>query len=374
MSFEKKFELLNRQLHREKAARIAAEEILTFKSIELYKANQDLIDLNKILEKENLSRTDDLVKSRLRYEQLVESASDIIYEVDAQGHVLFANQITERILQKSREDLIGINVIDLIADSHKEEIRNAFYRSIQNKEAMRYNEFPCLRKDGEIVWLSQNFHNDFEIIAGQKIFKGGKGVARDITSQFYENLQLERNEIKYRNVMENMDLGYIEVDLDGRILKAYDKFLKMTGYSKEDLIGNIAEEILLPEEYKGLMKTQNDARIKGQMGSYEVEMIAKNGERLWTLISGGPILDEKGNAIGSVGIHYDLTQQKAVQKELLLAKKEAENAQKVEQDFLANMSHEIRTPLNAIIGISHLLYDTNPSAEQLEYFTIIKNS
>ncbi|MGK0139971.1 MAG: CheY-like chemotaxis protein/HPt (histidine-containing phosphotransfer) domain-containing protein, partial [Algoriphagus sp.] len=68
------------------------------------------------------------------------------------------------------------------------------------------------------------------------------------------------------------------------------------------------------------------------------------------------------------------TQQKAVQKELLLAKKEAENAQKVEQEFLANMSHEIRTPLNAIIGISHLLYDTNPSAEQLEYFTIIKNS
>jgi PAS domain S-box-containing protein len=298
----------------------------------------------------------------------------VIYEVDNVGNVLYANPATQRILERSPEELIGINVFDLIAYSHKEIVKENFYSSIQKQEDKRYNEFPCLKKDGEIVWLSQHFRNDFEIINGVKKFKGGKGVARDITVQFYAQLQLERSEEKCRNIMENMDLGYLEVDLDGRILRAYDKFLQMTGYTKKDLIGKVADEILIPEEYKDLIKVQDASRVNGAVSTYEVQMIKKNGEPLWVLISGGPVLDEKGNTIGSIGIHYDLSTQKKVEEELKLAKQQAEDAQIVEQEFLANMSHEIRTPLNAIIGMSHLLYDTRPTKEQLEYFNIIRNS
>lgn len=54
-------------------------------------------------------------------------------------------------------------------------------------------------------------------------------------------------------------------------------------------------------------------------------------------------------------------------KDLLIAKERAEEATRIKSQFLSTMSHEIRNPLNAVIGMSHLLMDENPSPAQLEH-------
>lgn len=65
---------------------------------------------------------------------------------------------------------------------------------------------------------------------------------------------------------------------------------------------------------------------------------------------------------------------KLAEEAMVLAKQEAEEAKKTQEQFLANMSHEIRTPINGVIGMAQLIATTKLSLEQKEYMDIINES
>lgn len=187
--------------------------------------------------------------------------------------------------------------------------------------------------------------------------------------------ELRISEDKYRSIIENMELGLLEVDKNQIIIKAYDWFCGMTGYSEKELLGKNAQKFLsFNSNGDSLIEAQNKMRHEGQAGVYEVKIRHKTGKGMWMLVSGSPIYDVNGTITGSIGIHYDITQRKELEEELVEAKHTAELAQEAEKQFLAQMSHEIRTPLNAIIGMSHLLKDSNPTEEQQEYLSILSKS
>ncbi|MEZ4932859.1 MAG: PAS domain S-box protein [Saprospiraceae bacterium] len=229
---------------------------------------------------------------------------------------------------------------------------------------------------GELLELVDGriFKRDYIPITANGHYLGHLWQYQDVTQAIKSEELLKRSEEKYRRILENMELGLMEVDIDGIIERVYDRFCEMTGYTEKELIGKYANDILLPKEYLPVMKRQHKDRLEGKAGNYEIEVICKGGERKWVLISGTPIYDHAGRMTGSLGIHYDLSKQKELQQQLFKARLKAEEAQEAEKQFLANMSHEIRTPLNAIIGMTHLLYDTNPTSDQANYLEVLKHS
>ena len=70
----------------------------------------------------------------------------------------------------------------------------------------------------------------------------------------------------------------------------------------------------------------------------------------------------------------DTTELYRVQQDLITAKEQAEESNRLKSAFLANMSHEIRTPLNAIVGFSNILSASESPEESQEYINIIENN
>lgn len=364
--FKEEIELLKRKVERERVARKSAEALLEAKSLELYNSNLELRKLNENLEKNILKRTNTL-------SSLIQSLHAGILLEDEHRQVMLVNEtFCEIFLLPDRpEDLIGSDCSEVATQSsHLFKNPDAYERGIDQLLADRKKVV------GEVLQMMDGrvLERDFLPIYIEDEYVGHLWNYRDITNTFVTDQKIKASEEKYRGIIENMELGLLEVDQNHMIVKAYDRFCDMTGYTREELEGQDANDLLLTSNYREVMTNQDQERKEGRQGIYEVELRRKNGEMIWVLISGAPFHNEKGELTGSIGIHYDITPRKNLEYELRQAREVAENARKAEKEFLANMSHEIRNPINAIAGLINLLYDTRLSSHQLDYLNNIKYS
>lgn len=84
--------------------------------------------------------------------------------------------------------------------------------------------------------------------------------------------------------------------------------------------------------------------------------------------------DSEGRPLSVVGSTLYITKRKELEDQLITAKMQAEESNRLKSAFIANMSHEIRTPLHAIVGFSDLLKDAASEEEREEYIKVIKSN
>jgi PAS domain S-box-containing protein len=198
---------------------------------------------------------------------------------------------------------------------------------------------------------------------------------------------LMRSESRFRRLVESNIIGVFTGDRTGRILDANDAFLKMHGYTSEDLqAGLVRWDRMTPAEFEHFNRRIGEQLSTiGVTSPVETERIRKDGMRVPVLLGLASLDDEGGQAIGFV---LDLTKRKRAEGELLAsqrrlealveelhrAKEAAETANLAKSEFLANMSHEIRTPMNGVLGMLELALDSGLNTEQHEYVATAKNA
>jgi PAS domain S-box-containing protein len=150
-------------------------------------------------------------------------------------------------------------------------------------------------------------------------------------------------------IVTSSDDAIVSKTLEGIITSWNAGAERMFGYSASEMIGQSILRLIPPElhaeEYGILKRLKAGERIK----HCETIRITKDGRRLPVALTISPIRGDDGKVLGASKIARDITERRATEQNLRLAKQTAEAASRAKDKFLAALSHELRTPLTPVL-------------------------
>ncbi len=159
---------------------------------------------------------------------------------------------------------------------------------------------------------------------------------------------------RLETVIEALPVSLTIKDRQGRYLLSNKVFEEASGLSKDRLLGSTADD-LFPPSMAEQIREHDSVLLNGtQMVRYENFRMRRDGSRRDHLVTKVPLLDASGEPEAILTLAVDISEQKAMQRELAAAKTEAERLASIKAAFLANMSHEIRTPLHGVLGLAQV--------------------
>lgn len=201
---------------------------------------------------------------------------------------------------------------------------------------------------------------------------GLSGIAHDITEKKINALNIQKSELKFRNIFESFQDIYFNCRFNGEIILISPSVKENIGYEEDEVTGNnITNYYLYTKKTKDLLKKLVSRR---RVQNFEATLITRDGRLVNCICNVRLVRDKDSREVTIEGVARDITKLKQANRELLHAKNVAENSLKVKEQFLANMSHEIRTPMNGVIGMVDLLSQTKLNPEQMNFVYTIKKS
>ena len=285
-----------------------------------------------------------------------------VYNMD-NYHFLDVNEAAIRNYGFGREEFLSMTIKDIRPKEDIIRLEDAVQFSKKNPSTFFTGEFRHKKKSGEIF--------EVEIQSNVIEFNGIKSeivLATDITKKKVEEHRLKLLESVITNATDSILITEAEpFDLPGpRIIYVNDAFTKMTGYTKEEVIG---ETPRILQGSKTSRKTLDKLRLALEnWESCEVELInyRKNGEEFWVNFTIVPIANEKGWFTHWIAIERDITlKKKEEQEKEQLIRELTQNISDIRQ-FAYITSHNLRAPLSNLIGLLNLTEDIDVQDETLK--------
>jgi len=293
---------------------------------------------------------------------------------DYKGFIEFANQYFSTISGYSNEELLGKNIIKLLA---KDPENSPFYDTYAAGKVITEvvdHDILMLRKHADPIWERvhiqpikhkngqvKNLMMSFTSAANERNIKKKLILAKEHAQSMYQY---------YKAVLDAMPDLMFRMDshgtyLDFQVSETAEKDLILPAH---EMLGKTVFEVL-PENnalifYNHIQKTLETNKLQ----TFEDQMVIQGKEEYYDC----RIVKSAANEV--IAIIRNITERKTYEENLKLANERIKRSEKAKEMFLANTSHEIRTPMNVIVGLTELLKKTGINKKQKEYIEVIEQS
>jgi methyl-accepting chemotaxis protein len=285
--------------------RILKKGIRLFYYLKFYSALQhvalqkigDVMGVFNIFHNEELVAAQSL--SRFQEQALSESTACLML-VDAEGTITFANKAFKQ----------------LAAEYEAQFSRSLPNINLQNFTGTSIAGFFANSSDLSQRYNTCNSSDTFLLPVGDLLFTLNLTTIKSVEGEKLGTMVewINDQELQHKSgVLDGLDRcqAIISFTPEGIVEDANDNFLKVTGYSKEDIVGKHHRLFVLPDY--GVSNEYNqfwEGLRNGERSSGEYCRVAKNGDKIWIQASYNPIYDKLGNIVRVVKFATDITAQK----------------------------------------------------------------
>ena len=252
-------------------------------------------------------------RSRFEFENFADMLPEMIYEVDLNGKLVYANIQALKFSGYSVEELRkGLYISQFFPDNYKRMTENL--AAIRNPEDISSNEYYARKKDGTIVPIVTH---SFAIFLDGKII-GYRGTVTDISRHKIYEEQITREKAFLEHLIDSTPLAIVISDVPGKITMVNKEFTNLFGYTTVEAVNKNINDLVVPDELREEAESIDKLSAERHRVIRETIRRDKYGSRIQvSLISTAIMVNNEPAAF--VAIYRDITTEKknALQQEVL---------------------------------------------------------
>ena len=328
----------------------------------LERQNAEMLEIQEHLQKSEKEQT----ASKERIDSILQASPDGICVIDTEGTIQMANQSMLQIFDYESNEVMGQDVKMLMFDDIAREHDHYIERIVWGREPKLIGkgsrEVAGRRKDGS------SFPMDLSVsMVGEGKQALFVGILRDITERIAMQEKARELTAFQAALLDAVPNPIFVKDQDLKYTAFNRAYEEAFGMRREDYIGKtILEAEYITEDREGYHQADRELIARG--GFTREEYTARFADDHDHDVLYWRRTFDLGNGVpgGMLGILIDISDRKEMEREMQIAREQAESANETKSAFLANMSHELRTPMNAIIGYAEMLKEDAEDDENEE--------
>lgn len=307
---------------------------------------------------------------------VVKHINDFIIISDEQGCIEWVNDAFCKVTGYALEEVKGLKLSNFLQNKSVKaaDVTERIQVKMLRNEIVE-EELLSSRKDGIPFWHRLVIRTMYDASVHKKKYLS---IHTDTTEYKAHEKYLSQliNELQHQQFAIDQAALITITDRDGYITHANEAFCRVSKYEERELIGQKHSVVNSGFHPQSFFQEMWATVRKGMLWRGEIRNKSKDGTFYWADVTIVPFLykDEGHDPYKYLFIRFDITERKNAEKQLIIAKNKAEEANKLKSNFLANMSHEIRTPLNGILGIVQLIEMESEDKTMQHYSSLIRQS